>query len=77
METRNTIFKDAVLSLQSTYPHVEESKLAKDVLKSLPSHFDAFGAKASASDLSVNMRERALEKACHGFPLHLPGPLLS
>ena len=73
METRNTIFKDAVLSLQSTFPHLEESKLAKDVLENLPSHFDAFGAKVSNSDSKSNIGERALDKACHGFPLHLPG----
>ena len=78
METRNAIFKDALMSLQERYPDAEESKLANDILENLPVHFDAFGAKPIHLDLNeptINAHgaKRALEKACHGFPLHLPG----
>ena len=45
METRNAIFRDAMMSLEAMYPDVEKSELASSILKNLPSHFDAFGAK--------------------------------
>ena len=78
METRNAVFKDALMSLQDRYPDAEESKLADDILENLPIHFDAFGAKPIHSVLNeqtmnAHGAKRALEKACHGFPLHLPG----
>ena len=78
METRNAIFKDALIFLQERYPNTEESKLANDILENLPVHFDAFGAKPMNSDLNeptmnAHGTKRALDKACHGFPLHLPG----
>ena len=78
METRNTIFRDSLLYLQKMYPHIEESYLVKAINEKIPSHFDAFGAKKSESHLekyrmAVDMNDRALDKACHGFPLHLPG----
>ena len=78
METRNAIFKDALMFLQDRYPDAEESKLANEILEKLPIHFDAFGAKPIHSDLNEPIKDnhgakRALQKACHGFPLHLPG----
>ena len=74
METRNAIFKDAVLSLQIAFPDVKESNLTNDVLKNLPSHFDAFGAKTfKERTTNMNVQKRDLDTACHGFPLHLPG----
>ena len=77
METRNAIFRDAMISLEAIYPGVEISELASSILEKLPSHFDAFGAKkANQLDnpaIVVNITNRDLEKACHGFPLHLPG----
>ena len=77
METRNAIFRDAMMSLEAMYPDVEKSELASSILKNLPSHFDAFGAKKTYQlenpAMVVNVTNRDLEKACHGFPLHLPG----
>ena len=77
METRNAIFRDAIISLEAMYLDVEKSELASSILKNLPSHFDAFGAKKTNQlenpAMVVNVTNRDLEKACHGFPLHLPG----
>ena len=77
METRNAIFRDAMMSLEAMYPDVEKSELASRILEKLPSHFDAFGAKKTTQlenpAIVVNITNRDLDKACHGFPLHLPG----
>ena len=77
METRNAIFRDAMMSLEAMYPGVEKSELASSILEKLPSHFDAFGAKKAnkleSPAIVVNITNRDLDKACHGFPLHLPG----
>ena len=77
METRNAIFRNAMISLEATYPDVEKSELASSILEKLPSHFDAFSAKKTHQldnpAIVVNITNRDLEKACHGFPLHLPG----
>ena len=78
METRNTIFRDSLMSLQNKYPHIEESYLVKAITENMPSHFDAFGARRHQGELDkftlvLNMTDRALDKACHGFPLHVPG----
>ena len=80
METRNAIFRDAMMSLEAFYPGVEKSELASSILKNLPSHFDAFGAKKGNQlenpVIIVNITNRDLKKACHGFPLHLPGHVI-
>ncbi len=78
MEARNEIFKNALTSLQNLFPDTNENELAKDVLQKMPSHFDAFGAKRSVISTEgppykTKLRERDLQNACHGFPLHLPG----
>ena len=78
METRNTIFRDAILLLETMHPNVEKSDLASSILEKLPSHFDAFGAmkinnRLDARTILSNVTNRDLENACHGFPLHLPG----
>ena len=78
METRNTIFRDALTSVQNMYPDIHEAKLATQIMEKMPSHFDAFGARRANDNLDefrtiLNVTDRALDKACHGFPLHLPG----
>ena len=78
METRNSIFKNALTSAHQAFPHIDEEKLAKDISSKIPSHFDAFGAKRSdvlkaGPPEKDNLRDRDLDNACHGFPLHLPG----
>ena len=78
METRNSIFKNALAFAQKDFPHIDEEKLAKDIIGEIPSHFDAFGARRSDASKedpleNNNLRDRDLENACHGFPLHLPG----
>ena len=77
METRNAIFRDAMMSIEEMYPGVDKSELASSILQKLPSHFDAFGAKKGNQlenpAIVVNVTNRDLETACHGFPLHLPG----
>ena len=78
MEARNDVFKNTILSLQEAYPNHDETKLAQDVINRMPSHFDAFGAKRSTNSTEdppsrIMLSERDLDKACQGFPLHLPG----
>ena len=78
MEARNAIFKNTLTSLQNIFPGTNENELAKHVLQKMPSHFDAFGAKPSTISTEgppykTKLRDRDLQNACHGFPLHLPG----
>ena len=78
METRNSIFQNALKFAQKDFPHIDEEKLANDIIGEIPSHFDAFGARRFDSSKEGppekdNLRDRDLDNACHGFPLHLPG----
>ena len=78
METRNSIFRNALTSAQKAFPHIDEETLATAIISKIPSHFDAFGARRSDASKEEplennNLRDRDLENACHGFPLHLPG----
>ena len=78
METRNSIFRNALASSQQAFPHIDEETLATAIISKIPSHFDAFGARRFDASKEGppekdNLRDRDLDNACHGFPLHLPG----
>ena len=47
MEARNSIFRNALVSLHKLFPNVKEEMLSKAVSEKMPSHFDASGAKRS------------------------------
>ena len=76
MEKRNAIFREAVKLLMQQFPNEGEDAIDSIVLKRLPSAYLTYNTLAQSSKedgkQAITTRANDLEKACHGFPLHLP-----